>query len=572
MMKNTVRLLKVSFICSTLVISEGTFANQQNGLSSSVMQQLPAEQKDADPVILTDKIVPIPSVISIDESRKQLQIWLPQQIKPIFRDKLATLYANNKMQPLWSDKKTINQFENQLVEISLAGFQPQFEKWLIQLHTPELSEMGRDIILSDAMLGYLHFINNVDKKGSSWLYSQSPYKIELPPPHLINTWQQHINKNSIFSYIVSLSPTHPMYENMRKEMMIQLADQRPWTGFSFQGTLRPGQSSESVIALRKILARSDIVDLSAAKSDNRVYDRELTAAVKHFQAQHGLSADGVIGKSTKAWLNTTPQTRARIMALNIQRLRIIPGDIPTSILVNIPNYSLFYYLDGKEVLSSKVVVGRPSRKTPIMSSELNNVVINPPWNVPTSMTRKDIAPRAMRDPGYFRTRGYTIFSSWSNDAKIVDPSSINWGVITPSNFPYRIRQAPGPTNSLGRFKFNMPNSEAIYLHDTPNQAAFSREMRAVSSGCVRVNKASELANMLLGDAGWDKTKVNSSLKTWSTKYVNIPKKIPVFLYYQTAWVDEGGKPQYRDDIYDYDMNARQHSESLYKILVARNDL
>ncbi|MBC8948903.1 L,D-transpeptidase [Xenorhabdus sp. TS4] len=572
MVKNTVRLLKVSFICSTLAVSEGTFANQQNGLSSSGMQQLLTEQKKEGSVILIDKIIPVSPVNSIDENRKQLQNWLPQQVKPIFLDRLANLYANNKMQSLWSDKKTIKQFEDQLVEMSLAGFQPQFEKWLIQLHNPELSEMGRDIILSDAMLGYLHFINNVDKKGSSWLYSKSPYKIELPSSHLIDTWQQHINNDSAFFYITSLSPNHPMYENMRKEMLAQLADQRPWTEFSFKGTLRPGQSSESVIALRKILALSGILDLSAAKSGNRIYDKELTAAVKNFQAQHGLSADGVIGKSTKAWLNTTPQTRARIMALNIQRLRIIPRDIPTGILVNIPNYSLFYYLDGKEVLSSKVVVGRPSRKTPIMSSELNNVVINPPWNVPTSMTRKDIAPRAMRDSSYFRTRGYTVFSSWSNDAKVIDPSSINWSVITSNNFPYRIRQAPGPTNSLGRFKFNMPNSEAIYLHDTPNQASFSREMRAISSGCVRVNKAPELANMLLGNAGWDKTKVNSSLKTWSTKYVNIPKRIPVFLYYQTAWIDEGGKPQYRDDIYDYDVNARQHSESFSKILVARNDL
>ncbi|OKP05339.1 L,D-transpeptidase [Xenorhabdus eapokensis] len=572
MVKNTVRLLKVSFICSTLAVSEGIFANQQNELSSNDIQQLPAEQKKVGSIILSDKAVSVSPVISIDESRKQLQIWLPQQIKPIFFEQLANLYVNNKMQPLWSDKKAIKQFEDQLVEISLAGFQPQFEKWLIQLHHPELSEMGRDVILSDAMLGYLHFINNIDKKGSSWLYNKSSYKIELPSSHLIHIWQQHINNNSTFSYITSLSPNHPMYQNMRKEMLVQLANQGSWSEFSFQGTLRPGQSSESVIVLRKILARSGVLDLSATKSDNKIYGKELTEAVKRFQALHGLSADGVIGKSTKVWLNTTPQTRARIMALNIQRLRIIPGGIPTGILVNIPNYSLFYYLDGKEVLSSKVVVGRPSRKTPIMSSELNNVVINPPWNVPTSMTRKDIAPRAMRDPGYFRTRGYTVFSNWSHDAKVIDPSSINWQVITPGNFPYRIRQAPGPTNSLGRFKFNMPNSEAIYLHDTPNQASFGREMRAVSSGCVRVNKAPELANMLLGDAGWDRTKVNSSLKTWSTKYVNIPQKIPVFLYYQTAWVDEGGKPQYRDDIYSYDMNARQHSESLAKILVARNDL
>ncbi|CDG21842.1 putative L,D-transpeptidase YcbB [Xenorhabdus poinarii G6] len=566
MAKNTVRLLKVSFISSALVVSEGVFANPKTGLPTNDTQLLSAEQKKENPLISLDKTLPGSPVFSVDENRKKLQSWLPQQIKPIFFERLVALYTDNKMKPLWSDEKAIKQFENQLVEMALAGFQPQFENWLVQLHSPELSDMGRDVILSDAMLGYLHFISHVNQKGTLWLYAKSPYKIELPPSPLINTWQQHISNNNTLSHVTNLLPDHFMYENMRKEMLNQLANKSPWPEFTFQGTLRPGQRSEHVITLRKILARSDGGASSVAKSDSKVYDKELIVAVKRFQALHGLSADGVIGKATKVWLNMTPQTRARIMALNIQRLRIIPGDILTGILVNIPNYSLFYYLDGKEALRSKVVVGRPGRKTPIMSNELNNVVINPPWNVPTSMTRKDIAPRAMRDPSYFSTRGYTVFSSWRSDAKVIHPSSIDWNIITPSRFPYRIRQAPGPTNSLGRFKFNMPNSEAIYLHDTPNQASFSREMRAVSSGCVRVNKAPELANMLLGDAGWDKAKVSGSLKTWSTKYVNIPKKIPVFLYYQTAWVDEEGKPQYRADIYDYDVNARQHSASLSKIL------
>ncbi|MDE9453277.1 L,D-transpeptidase [Xenorhabdus bovienii] len=571
MAKNTVRLLKVSFICSALAVSEGTFASQQNGLIVNDTQQFSEEQKKEDVVASPDQIIPISSVNSIEANRKQIQSWLPQQVKPIFIDRLATLYAVNKMKPLWQDKNTVQQFEQQLFELSLAGVQPQFGKWLTQLHSAELSDMGRDIILSDAMLGYLHFVNNVKKKGDSWLYSKNSYKLDLPPSDLIDKWQQHITDNHVFSYITALSPDNPMYKNMRKEMLKQLADKQPWSEFSMKGTLRPGQNSESVVMLREILIRSDTLDSSIVKPENKVYNKELVAAVKSFQALHGLSADGVIGQSTKVWLNTTPQTRARIMALNIQRLRIIPGNIPTSILVNIPNYSLFYYLDGKEVLNSKVVVGRPSRKTPIMSSELNNVVINPPWTVPTSMTRKDIAPRAMRDPSYFRSRGYTVFSSWSNDAKVIDPSSINWEVTTPNNFPYRIRQAPGPTNSLGRFKFNMPNSEAIYLHDTPNQASFGREMRAVSSGCVRVNKAPELANMLLGNAGWNKDRVSNSLKTWTTAYVNIPKKIPVFLYYQTAWVDEGGVPQYRADIYDYDMSAREQSELLSEILTTRND-
>ncbi|WP_416776076.1 L,D-transpeptidase [Xenorhabdus budapestensis] len=567
----TVRLLKFSFIFSILVVSEGTFANQQNGLIANDVQQLSGEQKKADINISSTQIVPVFSTNSLEESKEQLQNLLPKKITPVFSEQLARLYSVNNMKPLWQDKNAIQYFERQLFDLSLAGFQPQFGKWLVQLNYPELSDMGRDVILSDAMLGYLHFINNIHKKGDSWLYSKTPYKIDLPSYDLIDKWQKHISSNSLSGYISGLSPAHSMYENMRSEMLKQLSDKQPWSEFSMKEMLKPGQSSKSVTVLRNILIRTGTLESSAVRPENKVYNKELVAAVKRFQSLHGLSADGVIGQSTRVWLNTTPQTRARIMALNMQRLRIIPDNLPTAILVNIPNYSLFYYLDGEKVLTSKVVVGRPSRKTPIMSSEMDNVVINPPWTVPVSMTRKDIAPRAMRDPNYFRSRGYTVFSSWHSDATVINPSSINWRVITPGNFPYRIRQAPGPTNSLGRFKFNMPNSEAIYLHDTPNQASFNREMRAVSSGCVRVNKAPELANMLLGDAGWDKSRVSNSLKTWTTKYVNISKKIPVFLYYQTAWIDEKGKPQYRADIYKYDSNARKKSERVSQALVTKRD-
>ncbi|PHM37915.1 L,D-transpeptidase [Xenorhabdus innexi] len=566
MAKNPVRLLKVSFICSVLVVSEGAFASQHNVLTANNAQPLSWGQEKVDTDDTSTQIAPISSSSSPQEIGEQIQILLPKQIKPIYYQQLSRLYSVNNLQPLWRDENAIQNFKEQLFDLSLAGFQPQFGKWIVQLNSPELSEMGRDIILSDAMLGYLHFINNIHNKGDSWLYSKTPYKIDLPPHNLIEKWQQQVKSNNINNYISSLSPNHSMYGLMREEMLKQLKDKQPWSEFSMKGTLKPGQSSQSVIALRNILIRSGTLKSSAVSPENKIYNKELVAAVKRFQASHGLTADGVIGQSTRVWLNTTPKIRARIMALNMQRLRIIPDNLPTAILVNIPNYSLLYNLNGEEALSSKVVVGRPSRKTPIMSSELNNVVINPPWTVPVSMTRKDIAPRAMRDPNYFRSRGYTVFASWSSDATVIDPSSINWGTITPSNFPYRIRQAPGPTNSLGRFKFNMPNSEAIYLHDTPNQASFKREMRAVSSGCVRVNKAPELANMLLGDAGWNKGKVNNSLKTWVTKYVNIPKRIPVFLYYQTAWVDEKGKPQYRADIYEYDSHTRQKSELMSNIL------
>ncbi|HHU7218136.1 TPA: L,D-transpeptidase, partial [Escherichia coli] len=262
-------------------------------------------------------------------------------------------------------------------------------------------------------------------------------------------------------------------------------------------------------------------------------------------------------------LNVTPAQRAGVLALNIQRLRLLPTELSTGIMVNIPAYSLVYYQNGNQVLDSRVIVGRPDRKTPMMSSALNNVVVNPPWNVPPTLARKDILPKVRNDPGYLESHGYTVMRGW-NSREAIDPWQVDWSTITASNLPFRFQQAPGPRNSLGRYKFNMPSSEAIYLHDTPNHNLFKRDTRALSSGCVRVNKASDLANMLLQDAGWNDKRISDALKQGDTRYVNIRQSIPVNLYYLTAFVGADGRTQYRTDIYNYDLPARSSSQIVSK--------
>ena len=252
-----------------------------------------------------------------------------------------------------------------------------------------------------------------------------------------------------------------------------------------------------------------------------------------------------------------------MLALNIQRLRLLPSELSTGIMVNIPAYSLVYYQNGNQVLASRVIVGRPDRKTPMMSSALNNVVVNPPWNVPPTLARKDILPKLWNDPGYLERHGYTVMRGW-NSKETIDPWQVDWATITASNLPFRFQQAPGARNSLGRYKFNMPSSDAIYLHDTPNHNLFQKDTRALSSGCVRVNKASELANMLLQDAGWNDTRISDALKQGDTRYVNIRQNIPVNLYYLTAFVGPDGRTQYRTDIYNYDLTARSSAQIVSK--------
>lgn len=555
------------------------------------------------------------SKTSQQESQQQILRAFPDGARPFYLPALASLYAARNMQPIWQDREAVLQFQQQLAEVALSGVQPQFTRWVERLTDPDIKGFARDVVLSDAMLGYLQFVSSVPREGENWLYSNVPYKLAMPTMSVVNQWQNAVVQDGARAFIASLVPQHPQYERMHAALKSLLSDNRPWPQLKNRETLRPGQMSDDIPALREILQRTGMLEAQAitptpaddaiatapesvgqqaqnvavspsaasvsdlpvqvpeapgvlqndavpSASVNTRYDETLVAAVKRFQQWQGLADDGAIGPRTREWLNVSPQMRVALLALNIQRLRLLPDDMRNGIMVNIPNYSLIYYNNGSKILSSRVIVGRPDRKTPLMRSALNNVVLNPPWNVPTTLVRQDIIPKVKRDPGYLYKHGYTLLSGWSADAEVIDPTMIDWSMVSAASFPYRLQQAPGATNSLGRYKFNMPSSDAIYLHDTPNHNLFQRDIRALSSGCVRVNKASELAGLLLQDAGWNDTRISSTLKEGNTRYVPIRQRIPVNLYYLTAWVADDGKPQFRTDIYNYDNPARSGSQIL----------
>ncbi|HAT2784224.1 L,D-transpeptidase [Citrobacter koseri] len=542
-------------------------------------------------------IQPLPEGISAEKARAELQSQLPSGYTPVYLNQLELLYAARDMQPMWENRDAVKAFQQQLAEVAIAGFQPQFTTWVALLTDPSVTGLARDAVLSDAMMGYLHFIANIPVKGTRWLYSDKPYALATPPLSVINQWQVALDNGQLTTFVASLAPQHPQYAALHDSLKKLVSDARPWPQLTSTATLRPGQWSNDVPALREILQRTGMleggpkialpgddvaadvvvspsavaVEPAAVKPVARqstpavraAYDRELVDAVKRFQTWQGLGADGAVGPATREWLNVTPAQRAGVLALNIQRLRLLPGELSTGIMVNIPAYSLVYYQNGNQVLASRVIVGRPDRKTPMMSSALNNVVVNPPWNVPPTLARKDILPKVWNDPGYLERHGYTVMRGW-NSKETINPWQVDWSTITPSNLPFRFQQAPGAHNSLGRYKFNMPSSDAIYLHDTPNHNLFQKDTRALSSGCVRVNKASELANMLLQDAGWNDTRISDALKQGDTRYVNIRQNIPVNLYYLTAFVGADGRTQYRTDIYNYDLTARSSAQIVSK--------
>ena len=316
--------------------------------------------------------------------------------------------------------------------------------------------------------------------------------------------------------------------------------------------LELGDHGERVAILRQRLVRSNDLDPASVVGD--YFDTDLDSAVRHFQQRHGLSVDGVVGVRTMGAINVPAATRTRQLALNFERWQLLSWQLgERAILVNIADYSLAVLEGGLSVLDMQVIVGRPDRQTPVFSGEVNVLVLNPYWVIPHMIAVKDILPHVLHDPGYLNRLGIRVFQGWDAGAVDLDPGTINWQGLSTKYFPYRLRQDPGPANSLGQIKFLFPNPYSVYLHDTPSRQLFKKVRRSLSSGCIRVEKPLELAAYLLQGNGLGSIEaVKAELASEHNKAVRLPSRIPIHLIYLTAWGDEMGTVYFREDIYGRD--------------------
>lgn len=314
--------------------------------------------------------------------------------------------------------------------------------------------------------------------------------------------------------------------------------------------IEPGAYDGRIPAIRARLASTDGVAPESAHPNH--YDAALEAGVKHFQARHGLKADGVIGKQTLEHLSKSVEYRIRQILVNMERRRQRLDDLgATRIVVNIPEFTLRYWEDGVLAMTTPVVIGRQERKTPLLQSKVTTIVLNPPWSVPARNAGEDIVRKQINDPNYLNDHGYTVYFN----GEAIDPATVDWTQVPRSrSIPYRLRQAPGDGNSLGRIKINFKNDYAVYLHDTPDKHLFARDYRALSSGCVRVRDPLALGARLLRDVpGWDRERIDATLAaTTETRFVGVKHDIGVRLTYVTAWVDGDGTVQFRQDLYGID--------------------
>ena len=415
---------------------------------------------------------------------------------------------------------------------------------------------------------YRGVANPRDTKSTAW--QVKPNKIKLNKALLTFLG----DRKSRYNYY-EFAPLHPEYNQLKKALATYRAKERAggWPILPTTLALKPGDTSPAIAALRKRLldsAGGSIASTTAAPAAApaagvvpvaQVYDPELVGAVRQFQQDAGLKPDGIVRGETLRQLNVPIGTRIDQLILNMERWRWLPKRFePSYLLVNIPEYTLHVIEENKEAFNMRVIVGKVLHETPVFSDKLEYVVLAPYWNVPFSIIDKELRGKLAANPNYLDRLDMEVVKGYGRKAEVIDPGSVDWANVTQETFKYTLRRRPGPKNDLGDVKFIFPNSNDIYLHDTPHDELFSQSNRSFSHGCVRLAEPMKLASYLLRDRPeWDQQTILDTVATRREKYITLKEKLPVYLVYFTAWADEAGRPHFRDDIYGLDKKlAREY--------------
>jgi len=309
----------------------------------------------------------------------------------------------------------------------------------------------------------------------------------------------------------------------------------------------PGSKNPEIALLRQRLAITE--DLAVDKVAGDVYDDALVAAVRHFQARHGLDETGSIGAKTLAALNVPVGKRLRQLAASLDRLALMDFTFGQRyVVVNLPG-AFAEAIDGDKVVRRYVVqVGKPERPSPTLTTHITTVNLNPTWTVPLGILKKDVIPKMRKDPGYAARMHMRVLDGAGHE---VDPAAVDWNSERAPNFT--IRQDSGTWNALGAVRIDMPNPHSVYMHDTNHKEFFSADYRFQSSGCTRVEDPRALAAWLLADnPGWSRAQIDAAIARGDRTDVRLTHKVPVAWIYLTGWATRDGLIHFRDDVYRHD--------------------
>jgi murein L,D-transpeptidase YcbB/YkuD len=467
---------------------------------------------------------------------------------PDYQEQVRHAYGPGQFAPLWvGDGRPTAQATEVIATLAAAdtkGLEPTDydaahlraeAEALRTADAPTAEQVGRfDVALTVALIRFASdsYIGRINPHVLGYGLDIEPKKLDLPALVL-----ELAHDPNPARALAALDPPIPVYAHLQEALTNYrgLGARTDLPAVPALPKLRPGGSDPGVPALRAWLtAYGDLSAGASVPAASTHYDAALVAAVKRFQRRHGLDPDGVIGAGTLHALQVPPAHRVRQIELAMERLRWLPYRFPDRfVLVNIPEFRLRGFEDSEPAprVEMNVVVGSYAEKTetPVLHADMRYLIFRPFWLVPSSIAKKEIVPKADRDPAYLTRQNMEVVNG-------------------------RFRQKPGPSNSLGLLKFIFPNPFHVYLHDTPSKALFQRSRRDFSHGCIRVSDPPALADFVLqGQPGWSRERIEAAMKSGpDNRRVDLQTPVPVYVFYTTVVVDPGGQIDFFDDIYGHD--------------------
>lgn len=477
---------------------------------------------------------------------------------------LSLFYKNRNYEPLWASKWRIGKkAENALATLEDSwthGLSPEVYnvtllRKMIEAKLDDRQQVEFEVLLSDAVAAY-----GSDMTGMR----VTPRSIGEDP----NSWTNGITTVQVLEFVADedtqrtdktlakLVPGGALYQVMRADLIKLTRDieSRPDADpplLSAKRMIRPGDSDTLIADIRARLGHG-----VKAKDRNNFYDEALALSVAKFQRDHGLKPDAVIGKRTIMALNQGRRDKLIKLVANMERQRWLDPRLPSRyIVVNVPAMTLWGIEDNEIKLEMPVIVGREKRATVSFIANITGIRFNPSWNVPNTIKTEDLLPALRKDSNALRKKGIELIRYTSDGFEPIASESIDWSTMTASDIKAMgMVQNPGDDNALGRVRVLMPNKYDIYLHDTNSPELFKKDFRALSSGCVRVSDPQKLANFILShNEGWTDKKVEGYLAKTKTIEVKAQSGLPVYILYQTVWLDENNALVYGEDIYGNDV-------------------
>jgi len=391
--------------------------------------------------------------------------------------------------------------------------------------------------LTDGLVRYAHDVRigrmDPDKFPALWQVRPAAYD---PRPDLANA----LAEGRLQAWLDSLPPRYSGYAALKRGLVRyrEIAASGGWKTVSDGPKMELGSTDPRVAMLR---ARLAVEDSAVAATGSATFDKPLEEAVIRAQRRYGLKPDGVVGNGTLSHLNQPVGQRILQIVANMERWRWMPTTMPaTRVQVNTGAAIVTLFRDDKPVMSMKAVSGKPGDETPMLTSMIHSVVINPPWNVPSGIAQRELWPKEKANPGYFARNGFRVIPVQGGQP--------------------RLQQASGDQSALGRFKFDFDNPFAVYLHDTPSKGGFDLYARNASHGCVRVEKPRALAEALLnGDPTWTPEAIDKQLEGDKTVRARLAVQVPVYILYWTAFGASDGQMHFRSDPYNWDRELLQRT-------------